>query len=79
MRLWNHPFMGNELNRVGELTSGKVSVSISGGYQWRHIFDFAERRNPKRAFLFVSNVLGRHVPVAPHTVSGAFTSLAECA
>lgn len=69
--------MGNEMNRVGELASGTVSVSISGGHQWRHIFDFAERRNPKRAFLFVSNVLGRHVPVEPHTVSGAFTSLAE--
>ncbi|TXR27968.1 phosphoribosyltransferase, partial [Ectopseudomonas mendocina] len=30
-----------------------------------NLFGFAERRNPKRAFLFVSKVLGRHIPVRP--------------
>lgn len=29
---------------------------------------FASRRNPKRPFLFVSRVLGRHLPVAPATM-----------
>jgi hypothetical protein len=38
---------------------------------------FAERINPKRAFLFVSKVLGRHIPVSPHIMRHAFTDLAE--
>lgn len=77
MQQWNHPDMGSEKTRIGDLASGKVSVTISSGQHWSHIFDFAERRNPKRAFLFVSTVLGRHVPVEPHKISGAFSSLAE--
>ena len=28
---------------------------------------FAARINPKRGFLFVSKVLGRHIPVSVHT------------
>ena len=38
---------------------------------------FAERINPKRAFLFVSKVLGRHIPVSPHIMRHAFTDLAK--
>ena len=63
--------------KIGTLSTGTISVEISGGGQWRDIFGFAERVNPKRAFLFVSNVLGRHVPVQPHVMSRAFVSLAE--
>ncbi|AYZ63338.1 phosphoribosyltransferase [Burkholderia multivorans] len=40
------------------------------------LFGFAERRNPKRAFLFVSKVLGRHIPVSPFVMSASFESLA---
>ncbi|RQR55212.1 phosphoribosyltransferase [Burkholderia sp. Bp9125] len=40
------------------------------------LFGFAERRNPKRAFLFVSKVLGRHIPVRPSVMSASFESLA---
>lgn len=40
------------------------------------LFSFAERRNPKRAFLFVSKVLGRHIPVCPSIMSASFESLA---
>jgi len=41
------------------------------------LFGFAERINPRRAFLFVSRVLGRHIPVAPSRMRAAFTALAE--
>ena len=41
------------------------------------IFAFAERNNPRRAFLFVSLVLGRHVPVRPAGMRRAFTRLAD--
>lgn len=39
-------------------------------------FDFAERRNPKRAFLFVSKVLGRHIPVQPAQMEHCYQALA---
>ena len=37
----------------------------SATYELEDLLDFAQRINPKRAFLFFSKVLGRHVPVAP--------------
>lgn len=46
-------------------------------YQLEDLLDFAQRINPKRAFLFVSKVLGRHIPVAPTTMRSAFTDLAD--
>ena len=45
-------------------------------YQLEDLLDFAQRINPKRAFLFVSKVLGRHIPVAPNVMRRAFTDLA---
>ncbi|MCA8066244.1 phosphoribosyltransferase domain-containing protein [Burkholderia sp. AU38729] len=41
-----------------------------------NLFGFAERRNPKRAFLFVSRVLGRHIPVRPSIMAASFERLA---
>lgn len=41
-----------------------------------NLFGFAERRNPKRAFLFVSKVLGRHIPVRPSIMAASFEDLA---
>ena len=46
-------------------------------YQLEDLLGFAQRINPKRAFLFVSKVLGRHIPVAPSTMRSAFTDLAD--
>lgn len=37
---------------------------------------FASRRNPKRPFLFVSRVLGRHLPVRPKTMRAVHRRLA---
>ena len=41
------------------------------------LFEIAERRNPKRAFLFVSKVLGRHIPVTPRVMNKAYRDLAQ--
>lgn len=41
------------------------------------LFGFAERRNPKRAFLFVSRVLGKHIPVKPSVMEFTYQALAE--
>ncbi len=69
--------MGRLSKKTATLSTGTISVEISHGGHWRDIFGFAERVNPKRAFLFVSSVLGRHVPVQPHVMSRAFVALAE--
>ena len=49
----------------------------SKNYELEDLLGFAQRINPKRAFLFVSKVLGRHIPVAPGTMRHAFTNLAN--
>ena len=57
--------------------SAKNDSEKNGSYQLEDLLDFAQRINPKRAFLFVSKVLGRHIPVAPSTMRNAFTDLAH--
>ncbi|WP_227430971.1 phosphoribosyltransferase domain-containing protein [Psychrobacter sp. I-STPA6b] len=46
-------------------------------YELDDLLDFAQRINPKRAFLFVSKVLGRHIPVAPSIMRQVFSDLAN--
>ncbi|MGP4716656.1 phosphoribosyltransferase domain-containing protein [Psychrobacter sp. T6-6] len=57
--------------------ANKSSLEHSDHYQLEDLLGFAQRINPKRAFLFVSKVLGRHIPVAPSTMRNAFTDLAN--
>lgn len=58
----------------GELT---LSYQTTDRYPLDTLLGFAERINPKRAFLFVSKVLGRHIPVSPAVMRHAFTDLAH--
>lgn len=61
-----------------ELSSGTLTVTpTQATMPLASLFDIAERRNPKRAFLFVSKVLGRHIPVSPAVVRRACRQLAE--
>ncbi|WP_131669749.1 phosphoribosyltransferase domain-containing protein [Psychrobacter pygoscelis] len=55
----------------------KPTTSSQQPYQLDDLLGFAQRINPKRAFLFVSKVLGRHIPVAPSIMRRAFTDLAN--
>ncbi len=57
--------------------TNKNSLKQNDSYQLEDLLGFAQRINPKRAFLFVSKVLGRHIPVAPSTMRNAFTNLAN--
>lgn len=57
--------------------TAKDGIEQSNHYQLEDLLGFAQRINPKRAFLFVSKVLGRHIPVAPSTMRHAFTDLAN--
>ncbi|MCQ4319023.1 phosphoribosyltransferase domain-containing protein [Stutzerimonas stutzeri] len=60
-----------------ELMRGRLDVTIRrASVEPSLLFGFAERRNPKRAFLFVSKVLGRHIPVRPSVMSDSFNRLA---
>ncbi|NQD52427.1 hypothetical protein HP440_18145, partial [Bacillus altitudinis] len=46
----------------------EVELNLKGGtlqLEKEHLFDMAARVNKKRAFLFVSKVLGKHMPVHP--------------
>ena len=62
-----------------ELQRGVLSLQPNDNshWKWQDLLGFAERINPKRAFLFVSKVLGRHTPVSPHIMRHAFTDLAK--
>lgn len=59
-----------------ELTTGTLTVRAGEDAPLDALFDIAERKNPKRSFLFVSKVLGRHIPVAPRTMKETYVSLA---
>jgi len=60
------------------LSCGTIQITRDRGeVQFDDLFDIAERHNPKRAFLFVSKVLGRHIPVPPSVMRQAFRLLAR--
>ncbi|RJY22409.1 phosphoribosyltransferase, partial [Pseudomonas syringae pv. actinidiae] len=61
-----------------DLLRGRLDVSVdSSTIAPDSLFGFAERRNPKRAFLFVSRVLGRHIPARPSVMLKSFQDLAR--
>lgn len=59
-----------------ELSSGTLTVSTHSQTELDALFDIAERQNPNRAFLFVSKVLGRHIPVEPKVMNECYIRLA---
>ncbi|CAM3971557.1 phosphoribosyltransferase domain-containing protein [Rahnella bruchi] len=68
---------GNPVYRKS-LSGGTLTVTPTGGIlPLDSLFDIAERRNPKRAFLFVSKVLGRHIPISPAIMRSAYRQLAQ--
>ena len=54
---------------------GAESVGSADGERLTDLLGLALRRNPKRAHLLVSNVLGKHVPQKPSLVYGAGLAL----
>ena len=61
-----------------DLSRGRISVQVNQQHShWDldDLLDFAERINPKRAFLFVSKVLGKHIPVAPSVMQRSYADL----
>jgi hypothetical protein len=60
-----------------ELPTGTLSLAVEDGPDIHSLCDFAARANPKRGFLIVSKVLGRHLPARPRDMRGAMNDLAD--
>lgn len=52
-------------------------ISIDPQWLSKPLFEIAERNNPKRSFLFVSTVLGKHIPVSPSDMKQSYIDLAK--
>ncbi|MDX1656173.1 MAG: phosphoribosyltransferase domain-containing protein [Candidatus Competibacteraceae bacterium] len=59
--------------RAGRLTIRTRREDLPLG----ELLDFASRQNPRRGFLFVSRVLGKHIPVRPARMRQIYDRLAE--
>ncbi|KUO22521.1 phosphoribosyltransferase [Streptomyces dysideae] len=65
--------MNNAVNNgvwSGSWVAERLGVELVGGEELTDLLGLALRRNPKRAHLLVSNVLGKHVPQSPSVVYG---------
>lgn len=61
-----------------DLLSGQLMLQVEQSqYPLPELLDFAVRRNPKRGFLFVSRVLGKHIPIPPARAEATYQALAE--
>ncbi|MGI5375079.1 phosphoribosyltransferase [Streptomyces sp. CA-251387] len=66
--------MNNAVNNgvwSGSWVAERLGVQLVGDDELTELLGLALRRNPKRAHLLVSNVLGKHVPQSPSVVYGA--------
>ncbi|MFF0788208.1 phosphoribosyltransferase [Streptomyces spiralis] len=61
---------GNDGVWSGTWVAERLGVELLGGEELTGLLGLALRRNPKRAHLLVSNVLGKHVPQSPSVVYG---------
>ncbi len=59
----------------GSWVEDRLGVGLEGDPSLRDLLGLALRRNPKRAHLLVSHVLGKHVPAAPSAVHGSGAGL----
>lgn len=57
------------------LPTGTLDLAANGSADIAGYCDFAARANPKRGFLIVSKVLGRHLPARPAAMRGAMDAL----
>ncbi|MEI7033682.1 phosphoribosyltransferase [Streptomyces pratensis] len=61
----------------GDWVAERLGIALKGDAELRDLLGLALRRNPRRAHLLVSNVLGKHVPQRPSVVYGAGFELGE--
>ncbi|WP_327269657.1 phosphoribosyltransferase [Streptomyces sp. NBC_01218] len=59
----------------GDWVAERLGVALRGDREIREMLGLALRRNPRRAHLLVSHILGKHVPQFPSLVHGAGVDL----
>lgn len=59
------------------LPTGTLSLTVDHGPNLHDLCDFAARANPKRGFLVVSKILGRHLPASPQAMRASMHDLAN--
>lgn len=60
-----------------DIQAGKLELALHhDGHRLEELLDFASRLNPRRGYLFVSRVLGKHMPVRPSTMDRIHAELA---
>ena len=66
------------LTQSHRLPSGTLQLHVERSELPAHeLFVLAARNNPRRAFLFVSRVLAKHLPVAPAVVQDCHERIAR--
>lgn len=59
------------------IEAGLLTISIvNARHPLSELLSFASRKNPKRGYLFVSRVLGKHIPVRPAKMRETYNELA---
>jgi hypothetical protein len=66
-----------DLSETIALPTGELSLRVYDGPPLRELCDFAARSNPKRGFLIVSKILGRHLPASPGEMRKSMQALAQ--
>jgi len=67
----------NETISFNMRDAGSIDVSHNSTNEHVHsLLGIGQRKNPKRPFLFVSKVLGKHVPVKPEVMNNSYDDLA---
>lgn len=62
------------MNKI-ELKTGTLKLKLNE--ELKELIEFGSRQNKKRGFLFVSRVLGKHIPVKPSTMEETHIKLAN--
>lgn len=62
---------------VKDIQAGRLTIMLTeNGHRLEELIAFASRLNPLRGYLFVSRVLGKHIPVRPSAMDSIHAELA---
>lgn len=63
---------------IKDIQAGRLSLTLTeNGHRLDELIAFASRLNPRRGYLFVSRVLGKHIPVRPSKMDAIHAELAQ--
>ncbi len=64
---------------IAQLPSGNLTIELAQHHkaQFQRLLEIGQRQNPKRGFLLISKVLGKHLPVQPRVMLETYQQLAS--